>query len=103
MRRNAEVAHSSTSGAYHALHAARDAAREACEQAAGLTIAADEAQAIRNAAISHLHAIEHALGHAEEALKHAIALDQAVDRAEISRFGIPVLRPAAGQTGAAGG
>lgn len=96
MRRKAEIAQSALNGALHALHAARDAAREALAMASALSIAPDEARAIREAAARHLGVIEQALLHAEAAASTASELSGAVDRAEISRFEIPVLPPQAG-------
>lgn len=96
MRRHAEVAHHAVEGARNALLAARNAARETLAVAAALTIEASDAQAIREAARSHLRQVELALAALEPALRTGEAVNQAVDRAEISRLGVPVLQIRAG-------
>lgn len=96
MRRHAEIAHHAVDGAWHALLAARNAAREALQTAAALTIDPGDAGAIREAARRHLERIEQAVHALEPARISARALDETVDRAEISRFGLAVLPARAG-------
>lgn len=96
MRRHAEIAHYAIHGAWNALLAAQDAAREALAVARALTIDANDARAVYTAALHHLHRVEAAVAILHTALDSAEAVDQAVDRAEISRFGIPVLQAQAG-------
>jgi len=96
MRRHAEIALHAIEGAMHALHAAKQAARESMAMAVGLHIEAEDAEAIRATAATHLIRIDQALVPLELALRSAEAVTRAVDQAEISRFALPVLQDRAG-------
>lgn len=96
MRRHAEIALHAVEGAVHALHAAHQSAREAMAVALSLRIAPAEAEAIRAATATHLVRIEEALLPLAQALHSAEKVKQAVEQAEISHFGLPVLPARAG-------
>ncbi len=96
MRRHAEIALHTAEGAWNALLAARNAARETLHLADSLSIDPREAQAIREATRRHVGQVEAALVAVDQALRSAKEVNQAVDRAEISAFGLPVLHAQAG-------
>ncbi|MBN8525043.1 MAG: hypothetical protein J0M02_06895 [Planctomycetes bacterium] len=92
MRRRAEIAKHTVEGALHALEAARAAAHEALEMAMALTIDPADLQAIRAATSEHVRRMDAALQAVQAAVRSAVEAEAVVDRAEITRFGIPVLR-----------
>jgi hypothetical protein len=95
MRRRAEIAKHTTQGAHNALLAAHAAADESVQVALTLSIDPADVRAICAATRLHKQRIDDALRAIEAAVQSAVMMAEVVDRAEISRLGIPILRSAA--------
>lgn len=93
MKRRAEVAQCAVHGALNALRAAREAARESLAIAHELSIDKADAEAIRQAAQRHLDRVEAAILALEAAAATADEVCATVERAAISRLGVPILPP----------
>lgn len=92
MRRRAEIAHAAATSAMNAMRAAFAAARETLDTAENLTIPDAERLPIVQAARRQFEAAQAALDAAIRLVDGAGDCRALVERSEISRLGVPILR-----------